>query len=262
MPSIVLDDRLLIEELLVGLDVGGERHITSYWYHRACRAAASGAGGHLSGPFLGLEATRQVTAIRSLLVLPDTSGLPDPQSMVPVMAELSDRHPCLNLLHLEAAAAGLVLDATILLSIEASRGVLPEVLDAESIRWPTIAIDGRMWWSRWRAPECHLASCESGRCRGRSTQEIGEDSRVAPRWAREREGALGPFDRGMSVTTSVFTRQAEEQASASGSTPIDLIDGERLLSLLVEKGLGFRTTTVIDQQYFVAACRRRSKTGQ
>jgi hypothetical protein len=31
----VLDDRLLIEELLVGLDVEGERHTTTYWYYRA-----------------------------------------------------------------------------------------------------------------------------------------------------------------------------------------------------------------------------------
>jgi hypothetical protein len=44
-------------------------------------------------------------------------------------------------LNLEAAATGLVLDATMLLSIEAARGVLPEILDAENIRWRTIEID-------------------------------------------------------------------------------------------------------------------------
>jgi hypothetical protein len=139
-PTIILDDRLLIEELLVGVDEEGERHTTTYWYYRACRAAVSGAGGHLSGPFLGLDNRRQATAIRSLLLLPDTIGLPEPRSMVPVMAELSERHPRLNLLNLEAAAAGLVLDATMLLSIEATRGVLPEILDAENIRWRTVEI--------------------------------------------------------------------------------------------------------------------------
>jgi hypothetical protein len=139
-PNIILDDRLLIEELLVGIDEEGERHTTTIWYHRACRAAASGAGGHLSGPFLGLDNQRQTTAIRSLLLLPDTIGLPEPRSTVPVMAELSARHPRLNLLNLEAAAAGLVLDATMLLSIEATRGVLPEILDAENIRWRTVEI--------------------------------------------------------------------------------------------------------------------------
>jgi hypothetical protein len=140
--AIILDDRLLIEELLVGLDdIDGRRHTTTYWYYRACRAAVGGAGGHLSGPFLGLDIALQSAAIRSLLTLPGSIGLPDPRATVPVMAELSDRHPRLNLLNLEAAAAGLVLDATVLLSTEASRGVLPAVLDAERVSWRTVAID-------------------------------------------------------------------------------------------------------------------------
>ena len=138
--NVILDDRLLIEELLVGIDSKGERHTTTYWYYRACRAAVSGAGGHLSGPFLGLDDQRQATAIRSLLLLPDTIGLPEPRATVPVMAELSERHPRLNLLNLEAAAAGLVLNATMLLSIEATRGALPEILDAEKVRWRTVEI--------------------------------------------------------------------------------------------------------------------------
>ena len=138
--NVILDDRLLIEELLVGIDAKGERHTTTYWYYRACRAAVSGAGGHLSGPFLGLDDQRQATAIRSLLLLPDTIGLPEPRATVPVMAELSERHPRLNLLNLEAAAAGLVLNATMLLSIEATRGVLPEILDAEKIKWRAVEI--------------------------------------------------------------------------------------------------------------------------
>ncbi len=141
VPRIILDDRLLIEELLVGLDEQGVRHTTTYWYYRARRAAAGGAGGHLSGPFVGLDAGHQATAIRSLLLLPDTIGLPDPRSTVPVMAELSERHPRLDLLNLEAAATGLVLDATMLLSIDAARGVLPEILDAEHISWRTVEID-------------------------------------------------------------------------------------------------------------------------
>ena len=138
--NVILDDRLLIEELLVGIDSKGERHTTTYWYYRACRAAVSGAGGHLSGPFLGLDDQRQATAIRSLLLLPDTIGLPEPRATVPAMAELSERHPRLNLLNLEAAAAGLVLNATMLLSIEATRGALPEILDAEKVRWRTVEI--------------------------------------------------------------------------------------------------------------------------
>jgi hypothetical protein len=56
------------------------------------------------------------------------------------MAELSERHPRLNLLNLEAAAAGLLLDATVCLSVEESRGVLPKTLDFENIKWRTVEI--------------------------------------------------------------------------------------------------------------------------
>lgn len=141
LPAIVLEDRLLIEEILVGLGEEGQRHTTACWYYRACRAAVGGARGHLSGPFLGLDASHQATAILSLLALPEAIGLPDPRSTVSVMAELSERHPRLNLLNLEAAATGLVLEATVLLSNETARGVLPEMLDAENIAWRSVEID-------------------------------------------------------------------------------------------------------------------------
>jgi hypothetical protein len=139
--QFVLDDRLLIEELLVGLNEDGDRYTTTYWYYRACRAAVGGAGGHLSGPFLGLDDRHQAAAIRSLLVLPETISLVDPRLTVPVMAQLSERHPRLNVLNLEAAACGLVLSATMLLSIEVARGVLPQILDAENVTWRAVMID-------------------------------------------------------------------------------------------------------------------------
>jgi hypothetical protein len=138
--NVILDDRLLIEEILVGLKLKGNRYTTSYWFYRACRAAVAGAGGHLSGPFLYLDEDRQASAIRSLLSLPDTISLPESRTTVPVMAELSERHPRLNLLNLEAAAAGLLLDATVCLSVEESRGVLPKTLDFENIKWRTVEI--------------------------------------------------------------------------------------------------------------------------
>ena len=56
------------------------------------------------------------------------------------MAELYERHPRLNLLDLEATAAALVLDATVLLSTAATGGVLPAVLDAEGVPWRTLEI--------------------------------------------------------------------------------------------------------------------------
>ena len=135
---LILDDRLLIEELLVGLDRRGELHTTAYWYCRACRAAVVGAGGHLSGPFVGLDPSQQTAAIRSLLELRGDIDLPDPRATVPAMAELSERHPRLNLLNLEAAASARVMDATVLLSSQAAKGVLPTVLEAEGIGWEAV----------------------------------------------------------------------------------------------------------------------------
>ena len=135
---LILDDRLLIEELLVGLGRRGELRTTAYWYYRACRAAVVGAGGHLSGPFVGLDPSQQTAAIRSLLVLRDDIDLPDPRATVPVMAELSERHPRLNLLNLEAAASARVMEAAVLLSSQAAKGVLPTVLDAEGISWDIV----------------------------------------------------------------------------------------------------------------------------
>ena len=77
-----------------------------------------------------------------------------------------------------------------------------------------------------------------------------DGNKVSPRHIREFQGALGPFDRGIFMTTSVFTQQAEEQASSPGYKPIDLIDGERLIELLEEYRLGIRQLTVVDDSFF------------
>jgi hypothetical protein len=141
---LLLDDRLLIEELLVGLAWGRRRpdlYTTSYWYYRACRAAVAGAGGHLSGPFRQLGAAQQERAILSLLELRDDIGLPDPRVTVPVMAELSRAHPQVNVLNLEVGAAALVLGSVVWLSPPAAAGVLPAVLDAAGVAWNAVELD-------------------------------------------------------------------------------------------------------------------------
>jgi hypothetical protein len=141
--QIVLDDRLLIEELLVGLRRTRRRvelYTTSYWYYRACRAASAGAGGHLSGPFEQLAAGEQERAILSLLELRDDIGLPDPRVTIPLMVEVAARHPRINLLNLEALAFAHCLPGIVWLSEESTAGILPAVLDAESIVWETVAI--------------------------------------------------------------------------------------------------------------------------
>lgn len=142
MAVVILDDRLLIEELLAGsLDTSGRAlFTTSYWYYRACRAAVVGAGGQLSGPFTGLAADEQSSAIQQLLLLPGHIGLPDPRVTVPRMATVARRYPRLNLLNLEAMAAALALDAEVWLSRPAAAGVLPSVLDAEQVGWRTVHI--------------------------------------------------------------------------------------------------------------------------
>jgi hypothetical protein len=141
---VLLDDRLLIEELLVGLAWRRRRpdvYTTSYWYYRACRAAVAGAGGQLSGPFQQLEADQQERAILSLLELREDIGLPDPRQTVPAMAELSRTQPQLNLLNLEAVASAVVLGAEVRLSPATSAGVLPAVLGAAGVSWKTVALD-------------------------------------------------------------------------------------------------------------------------
>lgn len=140
-PAVVLDDRLLIEELLVGLP--GRRvglYTTTYWYYRACRAAVLGAGGHLSGPFERVDVEQQEAAIVSLLELRNDISLPDARSTLPEMARLAMRHPRLNLMNLEVAAFGQQLSATVWLSRETAEGVLPGVLDQEHVRWRTVAL--------------------------------------------------------------------------------------------------------------------------
>ncbi len=138
--AVVLDDRLLIEELLVGLDRRGEQlHTTSYWYYRACRAAVAGGGGHLSGPFRDLSTGEQERAIASILQLPEEIGLPQPRHVVPLMVAAAGRHPELNLLNLEAVAAAHFLGATVWLSPQGARGILPDVMAAENIAWRTVA---------------------------------------------------------------------------------------------------------------------------
>ncbi len=135
----MLNDRLLIEHLLVGLpDRNVVLHTTAAWYFRACRAAVIGAGGHLSGPFGRLPTGLHEQAILGLLALPATIGLPDPRTTVPVMAKLAARHPQLNLLNLEVVAAAITIGGMVWLSPPAARGVLSAILHAEDVEWLTV----------------------------------------------------------------------------------------------------------------------------
>ena len=83
-----------------------------------------------------------------------------------------------------------------------------------------------------------------------------EGNKIVPHQIRELQGALGSFDRGIFVTTSVFTQQAEEQASLPGYKPIDLIDGERLIDLLIEHNVGTKQVTLVDDEFLPRSTRR------
>lgn len=85
---------------------------------------------------------------------------------------------------------------------------------------------------------------------GVQAKHYAEGNKVSPRAMREFQGALAPFDRGIFVTTSVFTRAAEEQATADQARPVELIDGERLIDLLIEQEMGTRVTTIVDDKFF------------
>jgi hypothetical protein len=137
----LIDDWLLVARV-VGVPVRLPRrialHTTTYWYYRACRAAMTGAGGHLSGPFTALDPARQAAAVQAMVELNEDVRLPDPRPLVPEMVRVHRRHPKLNLLNLEATASARLLDARVLLSRPSTSGVLPQVLDAEGIRWDAL----------------------------------------------------------------------------------------------------------------------------
>ena len=64
---------------------------------------------------------------------------------------------------------------------------------------------------------------------------------------RDFRGAMaGRADRGLILTTSGFTGDAQKEATRDGVPPIDLIDGELLMDRLEELGLGVRTVKVVE----------------
>ena len=72
---------------------------------------------------------------------------------------------------------------------------------------------------------------------------------------RNFRGAMeGRGERGLFVTTSWFTRSAEEEASRAGARPVDLVDGPQLAALIAKHGLGVsiekRDTHVVNESFF------------
>jgi len=67
-------------------------------------------------------------------------------------------------------------------------------------------------------------------------------------------GSAEVDQRGLIITTSRFTKDAIAEAKAANKMPVALIDGDRLVSLLMKNGVGVRVESValysMDKQYF------------
>ena len=65
---------------------------------------------------------------------------------------------------------------------------------------------------------------------------------------------MGRADKGLIITTGVFSREAVKEATRDGATPIDLIDGSDLAKHLKDLGLGVKIKVVkkvvIDEEWF------------
>jgi restriction system protein len=70
---------------------------------------------------------------------------------------------------------------------------------------------------------------------------------------RDFRGALqGRADKGIVLTTGTFTTDAKREAIRDGATPIELVDGDRLVEMFEALGLGLRPKKDydIDQPFF------------
>ncbi len=76
---------------------------------------------------------------------------------------------------------------------------------------------------------------------------------VSPHHVRDFRGAMqGRGEKGLIITTGRFTKEAKNEASRDGVTPIELIDGDRLVELFEKYHLGLKPVTVfeIDYEFF------------
>lgn len=78
---------------------------------------------------------------------------------------------------------------------------------------------------------------------------------VPPAEINQVRGAIqGEFDQGIFITTSDFSDEAKKVSSKRGAVPIVLINGDRIVNIMLEKGLGVRqeplTVTRIDEEFF------------
>jgi restriction system protein len=67
-----------------------------------------------------------------------------------------------------------------------------------------------------------------------------------------RNAMLGRADKGIFITTSYFTKDAEKEASREGVPPVELVDADKLIEMIEKTELGVKpiTTFEIDHDFF------------
>ncbi|MFA0964706.1 restriction endonuclease [Roseivirga sp. BDSF3-8] len=67
-----------------------------------------------------------------------------------------------------------------------------------------------------------------------------------------RSAIMGKAEKGIMITTGTYTRAAQQEASRDGATPIELIDGEKLIQMFEKVELGLKPKVVyeVDLNYF------------
>ncbi len=70
---------------------------------------------------------------------------------------------------------------------------------------------------------------------------------VSPHHVRDFRGAMqGRGEKGLVISTGRFTKEAKQEANREGVTPIELIDGDRLVELFEKYQLGLKPVTVFE----------------
>ncbi|MCW3087293.1 MAG: mrr, partial [Sediminibacterium sp.] len=61
-----------------------------------------------------------------------------------------------------------------------------------------------------------------------------------------RNAMIGRAEKGIMLTTGTFSEDAKREATRDGAPPIELIDGQKLVTLFEAKELGLKPKTVYD----------------
>ena len=76
---------------------------------------------------------------------------------------------------------------------------------------------------------------------------------VTPSQVRDFRGAMeGRADKGIIITTGLFTAEAKREARRDGAKPIELVNGDDLVELFKSLELGLKPRTIydIDHEFF------------